>query len=658
MRLFLLMLILLVQTCSPCWARNLWYHGGPSTPPVWVTPKDKRSPWHDEIDKAVEAAQKAKKAYDFDSGEVNRALLDTCQREEISHIKKALELSVAAKDFRVAGRISYYLAITLKVQGKSSEAVQEFKKAIDYLKNSSSEDTVDIADCYTQLAWLRRDRGKKDLAFDDAMRAYEIYKRLFSQDDIKFSGLPELLAQYSATPQDAVPYRRQIIEILKKNDPEDPGLIAGMIYDLAIDLGNSGQLEEAINQAEQAVRWCQRGPGNYALSQNINESIEHWRKQQMGLEPQWDVIYNGKFAGRNPRGQPEHPYPPTIAGKGEKEVPPVESGKGHNYLVNGRSVTKAAYDAARLANEASDLISQHKFQDARDKLLRSLELDPGLVHGHANLGFVLSKLGQVDQAIVHLTKAVQLAPDRSAPLAMLASVYQSNGQLDNSITAFKLYMERFPEEQDLSIVKALINDLVEVRKEQKSIETKHSPQELAEDYLLFATSKGTVRWNKTGKPIKVFVETATTLRGYKPNFPTIVKQCFQEWAEKENNRFLLEFTSIKTDADILCHFTNNFNEVSSLAEAGETQMRFDDKGNFKRCLIVLLTENANSTLTPSENDIRAVSLHEAGHSLGLIGHSPRPADIMFCTTPGDTEVRRPELSLRDRKTLSKLYSDK
>src|SRR5262249_76937 len=163
-----------VELCSPVWARNVWYHGSPSTAPVWVTPKDKRSPWHDEIDKAVEAAQKARKAYDFDTGEANNTLLQPAHRKDIEHLQQAVTLSSVAGAFRDAGRINYYIALTLKLQGKNSTAKEAFKKAIDLLKRASAEDTVDVGDCYAQLAWLRRERGEKDLAFDDAIRAYEI----------------------------------------------------------------------------------------------------------------------------------------------------------------------------------------------------------------------------------------------------------------------------------------------------------------------------------------------------------------------------------------------------------------------------------------------------------------------------------------------------
>jgi predicted Zn-dependent protease len=52
------------------------------------------------------------------------------------------------------------------------------------------------------------------------------------------------------------------------------------------------------------------------------------------------------------------------------------------------------------------------------------------------------------------------------------------------------------------------------------------------------------------------------------------------------------------------------------------------------------------------HDIYAVVLHETGHALGLMGHSPERADIMYPRMPGTADA---EISARDRETLRKRY---
>jgi predicted Zn-dependent protease len=56
----------------------------------------------------------------------------------------------------------------------------------------------------------------------------------------------------------------------------------------------------------------------------------------------------------------------------------------------------------------------------------------------------------------------------------------------------------------------------------------------------------------------------------------------------------------------------------------------------------------------SSSRIKAVALHEIGHSLGLLGHSPVPEDIMYCAE-GLAEAPQ-NLTERDKKTMKLLYS--
>ena len=52
------------------------------------------------------------------------------------------------------------------------------------------------------------------------------------------------------------------------------------------------------------------------------------------------------------------------------------------------------------------------------------------------------------------------------------------------------------------------------------------------------------------------------------------------------------------------------------------------------------------------HDVYAMVLHEMGHALGLLGHSPDVADILYPRPPGTSGA---EISARDRETLRRLY---
>lgn len=621
-------------------AREYWYHG---THDLWTTPKVNRKPWHDELDKAYAAQHAAAEAGRSDPpDDTRKSKLD---QEALDHFKTAIKLSVSANAFADAAKAEYETGIALKLCARNAEALDAFQQCITYRKKAGAEDTILVGDCYMQMGQIKEQNKQQDIAVSFARKAYDIYSQLLPPNDVKLEWPVHLLALYAATPEDAIPWLKQGVEIEKKAAPDEPESIANAIWSLALQLGNAGKLQEAIEQAELAIEWLKKQPGGYVQTSTIQDCIGHWRRQQMGVDPSTDITYSGKFAGRDSREKPASTNPPAEA--------PAEADRGKKiYYLGGERVNESKYRAIQLSNKACDQIAQRNYREAEELLNKALELAPDLVQVHANLGLVLSKLGRKDLAIEHLTKAVQLAPNRSSPLAMLASAYQANGQLDQSIEAYKLYLQRFGGESDTVVVKSLIKSLSKLRGEQKAIEK--SCGSLVDHYLPYCTPRGKVRWSST---IKVYVAPVTRLHGYKPSFSSILKQCFEEWGTKTNRKVAFQLVDNKKDADIDCFFTNDFGQVDSPSEAGETQEYFDSAGHFKHCTIILLTVNATSYLTPSESDIRAVSLHEIGHSVGLMGHSPLPADIMFCTAPDDTEVRVPQLTQRDLNTLMKLYSD-
>ena len=66
---------------------------------------------------------------------------------------------------------------------------------------------------------------------------------------------------------------------------------------------------------------------------------------------------------------------------------------------------------------------------------------------------------------------------------------------------------------------------------------------------------------------------------------------------------------------------------------------------------ILVTAKWHDGREASLTDLYTTVLHEMGHALGLMGHSPDPGDIMY---PGMTPEQA-GLSARDRATLTALY---
>ena len=118
--------------------------------------------------------------------------------------------------------------------------------------------------------------------------------------------------------------------------------------------------------------------------------------------------------------------------------------------------------------------------------------------------------------------------------------------------------------------------------------------------------------------------------------------------------FKFYLTSNRNQADIkidmVSHFSSNtHNEQGYIA--GLTDNSFAGEERFlKKSWVQLLNTEPNSNKKITQAKVYSVALHELGHALGIVGHSPNPSDIMYAATKAN------EFSARDIATLKIMYS--
>lgn len=287
--------------------------------------------------------------------------------------------------------------------------------------------------------------------------------------------------------------------------------------------------------------------------------------------------------------------------------------------------TESSQLATYASSYAYNRICQGDLVGAESLLRQALSIDPNLFAARCNLGYILNRTGRAKEALPHLLYAFYSFPNEPSVVRLLAGCYQLNGNLPAAIQLCRVYLSRFPYAQDRQYMESV---------------TRH---------LLNASAINSIQdYNWTKKSVRVFIQPGTGVRGYKPEFVQVLKDSFKSWSEAGVLSF--QYVSRPQDADIECVWTDDANQLGSLAEGGEALLKHQgDKVNHARILLLTYRNNIVSTL--DQNEMRALCLHEIGHALGMMRHSRNPADVMYFTVAANASP-----SIRDIQQLKRLYA--
>lgn len=166
-----------------------------------------------------------------------------------------------------------------------------------------------------------------------------------------------------------------------------------------------------------------------------------------------------------------------------------------------------------------------------------------------------------------------------------------------------------------------------------------------EDYFKEITSGHPFRWFDRDMAVRVLIKPGAAVLGFKPKFEQILRESFQEWETNSNSKIKFQYVS-KPPADITCQFVVDLpkEEPSVGGVTGyRTSPHHMDSAN--------ISIKTNCNIAPLTDDLmRGLCLHEIGHALGLVKHSPDPHDVMY---PYLAQQR--SLSTRDINTIQLLY---
>ncbi|HEY9784518.1 MAG TPA: tetratricopeptide repeat protein [Candidatus Obscuribacterales bacterium] len=350
-------------------------------------------------------------------------------------------------------------------------------------------------------------------------------------------------------------------------------------------------------------------------------------------------------AARRPQPAPKPiktPAKSASQGKLPARVPPVKPASA--------GLEQSAEQAVKqLFSEGAELLRNNRAFEARAPLEKAAQLAPKSAGVHCNLGLAYQNSGNIGKAITEFQTALSLSPGMPEATLNLGGCFQSIGNNVEAIRWYNKYLTENPQAPQLQQVKDIIHAL-------KNTQMRGGSDPHLPDYFASITAQGVYRWPPEKLPLKVFIESGTGIEGFRPSFEALLIDAFDQWARASGGR--LRFTRVETDqeADIMCSWTNNPQEVTesgTQAERGSARIVVKN-GIILRAAVKILTTPVMQEGTLSEDDMKKACLHEVGHVLGLQGHSTNNHDVMFFTV--DTATVWPVLTKRDKATIVKLYS--
>lgn len=322
------------------------------------------------------------------------------------------------------------------------------------------------------------------------------------------------------------------------------------------------------------------------------------------------------------------------------------------YTVQGKKVEKNVYKAALLINESIPLIKASAYDRAVGKLKHAVLIAPEFSQSYIYLGICYARQNRMADAVVQLQKAIKCKDAPAHAYETLATLYQTNGNLDGALDTLKSLQQKFGSEAD-----ERTNKIVAMLQYEK-VRRQYSPGAYKsannqDDYLQDALNSGFHKWSSFRMPLKVYIEPGDDVEGHTPHYDDILRQSFYDWAKALDRKVSFMFVDQPEKADIKCHWTNDPSELGAGIEDGETKIRFIGE-TLVSATIALRAKEAEGRFPFSENLVLTTCRHEAGHALGLSGHSPDPKDVMFYSIP-IADVER-KISLRDKNTMLKIYT--
>lgn len=184
---------------------------------------------------------------------------------------------------------------------------------------------------------------------------------------------------------------------------------------------------------------------------------------------------------------------------------------------------------------------------------------------------------------------------------------------------------------------------------------------IGKNYILnTAMGNDILHWDIRSFPLKVYIDSPGAVPDY---YVENINKALKLWSDSTN---FVKFTQVNTlgQADIVI----TFKDIPSDMCTGQickytvayTEPSIDSNKLLKKMTLTFYKTNPHNEKF-SQKEIYNTALHEIGHTLGIMGHSETPEDIMYAMKPSDLDAfslfrsNNQGLTMTDLQTLVLLY---
>lgn len=184
---------------------------------------------------------------------------------------------------------------------------------------------------------------------------------------------------------------------------------------------------------------------------------------------------------------------------------------------------------------------------------------------------------------------------------------------------------------------------------------------IGDNYILNAAMGSDIlRWNINSFPLKVYFDSPQSVPEY---YIENINRALNLWTSNTN---FVKFTQVNniSEADIVITFKDIPSDMCSgnvcKYTVAYTEPSIDNNKVLQKMTLTFYKTNPRNEKF-SQREVYNTALHEIGHTLGIMGHSDNPSDLMYAMQDSDLEAfsmlrnEDQSLTMRDLKTLVLLY---